>query len=220
MNFKWIPHQLTASLRAERVQKAKALLKFLKKAPSSTLNSVFTEDETWIYYDNPRTSMRILNGSTPPTFSRRTIAAKKSMIAVFWSRNGIASITQLPKGQKFNRDFFLKNVFRDFETFTSRHCKIVHFDNARPHLIDQYLEEKKIRRLSHPAYSPDLAPSDFFLFGYLKMKLEGCVFEDEDELFAKVKEILYSIPAQYFIDAYENWIERLNEVIEREGEYI
>ena len=77
VNFKWIPHQLTASLRAERVQKAKALLKFLKTASLPTLNSIYTEDETWIYYDNPRTSMWILNGSTPPTVSRRTIAAKK-----------------------------------------------------------------------------------------------------------------------------------------------
>ena len=220
VNFKWVPHQLTASLRAERVRVATELLKFLKKASPSTLQSVYTEDETWIYYENPRTSMWILNGSTPPTVSRRNIGAKKCMIAVFWSRLGIASITMLPKGQKFNRDFFLNNVFRDFEALTPRYKKFVHFDNARPHLIDQYLDEKKIKRLPHPPYSPDLAPSDFFLFGYLKMKLEGCVFEDEEDLFMKVKNILYSIPSQYFIDAYTNWIERLYEVIEREGEYL
>ena len=106
MNFKWIPHQLTASLRAERVQKAKALLKFLKKAPSSTLNSVYTEDETWAYYDNPPKSMRILNRINLPTVFRPNIGAKKSMIAVFWSRSGIASITQLPKLKRFIRNFF------------------------------------------------------------------------------------------------------------------
>jgi hypothetical protein len=30
---------------------------------------------------------------------------------------------------------------------------------------------KKIRRIPHPAYSPDLAPSDFFLFDHIKRKL-------------------------------------------------
>lgn len=78
------------------MEKAKTLLEFLKNASQFTLNHVYTEDETWIYYDNPRKSMWILNGSTPQTVSRRTIGAKKSMIAVFWSRKGITSITQLP----------------------------------------------------------------------------------------------------------------------------
>jgi hypothetical protein len=32
------------------------------------------------------------------------------------------------------------------------------------------LEATKAKRLSHPAYSPDIAPSDFFIFGYLKEK--------------------------------------------------
>jgi hypothetical protein len=35
----------------------------------------------------------------------------------------------------------------------------------------------------HPPYSPDLAPSDFYLFGYLKDRLQGQHFEDGDQLF-------------------------------------
>ena len=61
INFKWIPHELTPQLRAERVSKAKELLAFMEKAPNAILNHIYTEDETWIYYDNPRTSMWILN---------------------------------------------------------------------------------------------------------------------------------------------------------------
>ena len=64
--------------------------------------------------------MWILNGSPPPTVSKRNIGAKKSMIAVFWSRNGIASITQLPDDQTFDQKFFINNVFRDFEAFTPK----------------------------------------------------------------------------------------------------
>jgi len=32
----------------------------------------------------------------------------------------------------------------------------------------------------HPPYSPDLAPSDFFLFPKLKMKLKGWRFQTEE----------------------------------------
>jgi hypothetical protein len=34
----------------------------------------------------------------------------------------------------------------------------------------------------HPPYSPYLAPSDFFLFGYVKERLKGMVFSSYEEL--------------------------------------
>jgi hypothetical protein len=37
---------------------------------------------------------------------------------------------------------------------------------------------KKIQRIPHPAYSPDVAPYDFFLFGSIKPKLTGANIPD------------------------------------------
>jgi histone-lysine N-methyltransferase SETMAR len=34
--------------------------------------------------------------------------------------------------------------------------------------------------LSHPPYSPDLAPSDYYLFGPLKEHLRGCHYENDE----------------------------------------
>jgi histone-lysine N-methyltransferase SETMAR len=55
----------------------------------------------------------------------------------------------------------------------------LHWDNASPHQSDITTEEinkEFMMLLPHPAYSPHLAPSDFFLFGYLKDKLRGKKF--------------------------------------------
>ena len=41
----------------------------------------------------------------------------------------------------------------------------LHFDNARPHAAEHEVDEMGFKKLPHPPYSPDLAPSDFFLFG-------------------------------------------------------
>ena len=41
--------------------------------------------------------------------------------------------------------------------------------------------------LPHPPYSPDLAPSDYHLFGNLK-KHRGRRFEDDDDLTGSVEE--------------------------------
>ncbi|GFN93131.1 transposase [Plakobranchus ocellatus] len=47
--------------------------------------------------------------------------------------------------------------------------------------------------IPHPAYSPDLAPSDFHLFGPLKRHLGGKKFEDEDELTGEVRDWFSSL---------------------------
>jgi hypothetical protein len=42
----------------------------------------------------------------------------------------------------------------------------------------------------HPPYSLDLAPSDFYLFGYVKRCLAGLSFEDADQLLAAAEGFL------------------------------
>jgi hypothetical protein len=44
-----------------------------------------------------------------------------------------------------------------------------------------------------PPYSPDLAPSDFYLFGYVKRCLTGLSFEDTDQLLVTVEGVLEGI---------------------------
>jgi hypothetical protein len=50
-----------------------------------------------------------------------------------------------------------------------------------------------MKSTSHPPYSPDLAPSDFYLFGYVKKSLAGLPFEDADQLLAAVEGVLEGI---------------------------
>jgi hypothetical protein len=44
---------------------------------------------------------------------------------------------------------------------------LLHLDNAPTHRIDEELKELKVTRIPQPAYSPDLSPCDFHLFGYM-----------------------------------------------------
>ena len=48
--------------------------------------------------------------------------------------------------------------------------------------------------MEHPAYSPDLAPSDFHLFGPLKEALSGRRFSCDDEVKAAVHQWLRAQP--------------------------
>jgi len=42
----------------------------------------------------------------------------------------------------------------------------------------------------HPPYSPDLAPSDFFLFPKMKIKLKGQRFQTVEEIQAELQAVL------------------------------
>ncbi|XP_064462425.1 uncharacterized protein LOC135373045 [Ornithodoros turicata] len=58
-------------------------------------------------------------------------------------------------------------------------------DNARPHtahLTTRTLQELRWKLSPHPPYSPELAPSDFHLFGPLKAFLGGRHFSCDDQV--------------------------------------
>jgi histone-lysine N-methyltransferase SETMAR len=53
---------------------------------------------------------------------------------------------------------------------------VFHWDNAPSHTtkvaIDK-ISELGMNQMPHPPYSPDIAPSDFFIFEHLEHKLQG-----------------------------------------------
>ncbi len=220
VNFKWVPYQPTPEIKAKRVEIAQKLYNFLSNSNERKLNKVLTQDESWFYLVNQRNSMWLENGRPRPFKVKQTIGAKKLMVSFIWGRTGFKGITMLPIGQKFNKAFFSENVLGDLAKSINTKGYFLHLDNARPHLTHEKYDELGIIRLDHPAYSPDLAPSDFFLFGYLKKLLEGQIFDNENELFEKIKELSYEIPTDVLKSVYDEWIKRLLIVIEREGDYI
>jgi hypothetical protein len=59
----------------------------------------------------------------------------------------------------------------------------------------------------HPLYSPDLASSDFYLFGYVKRRLAGLSFEDVDHLLAAVENVLEGIEKVTLQAIFLEWID-------------
>ena len=64
----------------------------------------------------------------------------------------------------------------------------------------------KWEAMEHPAYSPDLAPSDFHLFGLLKEALRGRRFScDDDDVKAAVHQWLRAQPKHFLLMALKSW---------------
>ena len=85
--------------------------------------------------------------------------------------------------------------------------EILLHDNARPHTADHTLEtlnQLKWGAMEHPAYSPNLVPSDFHLFGPLKNARQfSC-----DDVKAAVHQWLRTQPKTCFSDGIKNLVGR------------
>jgi hypothetical protein len=71
----------------------------------------------------------------------------------------------------------------------------------------------------HPPYSPELAPSDFYPFGYVKRCLAGLSFEDADQLLAAIKGVPEGIEQVSLQAVFLEWMDRLRKCIATNGKY-
>jgi hypothetical protein len=77
-----------------------------------------------------------------------------------------------------------------------------------------------MKQARHPPSSPDLAPSDFFLFGYVKRKLMRYHAESPPELLIPIRVILSEIPRETLNAVFLEWMERLQKCIDTNVEYV
>ena len=110
------------------------------------------------------------------------LSGNKVMATVFWDARGVIHIDYLQKGRIISGEYYtnLLDQFSEDLKKKRRHLAkikvIFHHDNARVHtyLVSMTkFHELRYELLPHPPYSPDLAPSDFFLFPNLKKWLGG-----------------------------------------------
>jgi hypothetical protein len=117
------------------------------------------------------------------------------MFTIVWNLRGFHLIKVLEKSCKFNAGYYIAEILKplsqwcSIEAVGNKRKLLVHADNARRHtdkLSTQYFNENRMKSAPHPPHSPDLAPSDFYLFGYVKRCLTSLSFDDADQLLATV----------------------------------
>jgi len=84
---------------------------------------------------------------------------------------------------------------------------------------EEFLATKQITVLEHPAYSPDLEPSDFFLFPKIKKILKGRHFDDIYDIRSNRTAALKAIPQNQFQNCFEGWTRPWHPCIASQGEY-
>ena len=82
------------------------------------------------------------------------------------------------------------------------------------------VESNEYELIPHPTYSPDLAPSDYFLFPNLKKDIRGRHFWSNEEVVAAVEEWVRDKDPGFFSSGLMALEHRWSKCIILEGNYI
>ena len=146
------------------------------------------------------------------------------MLVCFYDSKGIIH-EFVPEGQTVTGSFYLsvlehlwKRIRRVRPEFSAPGSWFLH-DNAPVHravAVQDFLARKQVCMLSHPPYSPNLSPCDYFLFPKLKLPLKGRLFEDVQGIQGAVTSSLRAIPQE---DVQRSFQSLLDRCIDAEGMY-
>lgn len=227
---RWVPHQLTEKNLQDRVRICQEILEKLKSG-NWRLCDIVTGDESWFYHRKIGTKQSnaswVTEGQSPRTVVKRHHFEQKTMFSIFFKSNGVVHVTYLESGKTIDNERYLNDCLKPLvkainklrPSCGTKNLKF-HHDNARPHVhssVKSYLEGENFIIMDHPPYSPDLAPCDFWLFDYIKQRLDSQ--KDVKSLAKAITAIVDSIPKEEFIKTFEKWVERIQLCIKNKGHY-
>jgi len=195
-NAKFVPRQLTTDQKECRMMVTGDLFEKSTQDPTF-LTKIVTGDESWVFAYDPETKMHSAewhtSSSPRPKKSRLVKSKEKVMLTAFFDVQVLQRLRDKWQGEWF-----------------------LHHDNAPSStslVVLQLLAEKSIPVITQPPYSPDLAPSDFWLFPTLKMGLKGTRFATTEDIKSNATAELRRIPKETFHRCFQQRQDRWSKCV-------
>lgn len=230
---RWVPKALTPNMKQDRVEACRELLTLEARIGPEFKTRLVTGDESWFRFYEPETRRESREwrhpGDPPPRHVRTQQSAMKRMATVFWDNEGIILLKWLPPGTTINSQYYCQILVELKEAIKSeRRGKwtrgvLLQQDNARPHTSAETcaaIRDLGYTQIPHPPYSPDLAPSDYWLFGAMKRELRGNRYDTLQELGSAISQWRRRTSADWFATGLEKLHGRWELCINRRGDFV
>jgi hypothetical protein len=134
-------------------------------------------DKPWFSERTGHEWIWLPTGAKVPERECRTMESTKLMLTIVWNPNAFHFTDVLSNGCKFNVTCYVTNLLRWVSQWQQEQRggatrnSIVHADNASRHkaaISTSFTEKNRMTRAKNPTYSPDLAFSCLYFFGYVK----------------------------------------------------
>jgi histone-lysine N-methyltransferase SETMAR len=226
----WIPYSLSDDAKLKRVAICQELLQLNQQ--NAFLHQLITSDESWVFWENSGSKHHRAwrgSGDEPVTETTQCLTNKKHLATIFWDCKGAILMDVLPCGETMNAVYYcgllekLKDAMQEKRRRRmSDGCLYLLHDNARPHTAlatKEKLANLHLNIVPHPPYSPDLAPSDFYLFSPMKSALKGRNFNCSEDVQRELQSWFDSKPLEFFATGINKLPGRWQRCIEHAGSY-
>lgn len=226
---KVVPHYLTSEQAQKRLDVCNQLLN--EGLNGRQVRRIVACDEKWIFFRNPNTTNQWLTvDALPKPVVKQGRFEQKVMLCVWWNFEGVVHFELVPDGRAIDANLYSEQLERMFDVLSRKYPALVNRqrvilqqDNAPAHKARITREKIEalggIELMPHPAYSPDLAPSDYHLFRSMAHFLRGKIFADLKEVEAGVREFFDSKPPEWYQAGIENLAKRWEMTIKHKGLY-
>ena len=189
-----------------------------------------TVDETWVHYyepENKESRQWVRPVSPRPKKFKTQPSAGKVMATVFWDTKGVIMLDILSKRSTITGVYYANLL----DQLSSQSVKNAEINSLKAFCCNRTTRESTLavamdaierngyELIPHPAYSPDLAPSGFFLFQNLK-DIRGLPFRSDEELMTAVEEWVNGKDPDFFSSGLMALEHRWSKCVTLEGNYI
>ena len=233
VSARWVPRLLTPDQKLTRLVMSEANLARFEADPDRFVERFLTQDECWVHHFEPETkrqSMQWKHSTSPaPKKAKMVSFAGKVMASVFWDAKGIVFIDYLQKGKTINGEYYAKLLRELRQAIKSKRPGkltkgvLLHQDNAPAHkslVAMSPVHDCGFELIDHIPYSPDLAPSDYFLFPNLKKHLAGRRYESDDDVISAVEDFFEGQEENFYATGIRALQHRWKKCVDRRGDYV
>ncbi|CAF3386669.1 unnamed protein product [Rotaria sp. Silwood2] len=199
-----------------------------------------TTDEAWFYLDGTGGRRKVCYiKKTDPDYDRMIIQQNTSRPKGFMVWGGVSSqgktaLRFVAPGTKVNSNYYVNKVLKPFlaqdvpRLFPKRRKMkwFLHQDSAPSHTAEQtirFLEQNKIHYITPQEWmpaSPDAAPMDYSIWGYLKQQLNKIHIDSLDELKKKLLSEWRKMSQTYIDKVLASWPRRVLMIYKARGSHI
>ena len=151
----------------------------------------------------------------------------KVLYSFFWDYNGVILKEPVPVGTTISKTYYATLLIDKLHPEIKERRRglisagvILHHDNASAHksyYVLSTIHNLRYELLRHPPYSPDLVPSDYYLFPLLKIYLKEKRYEDRSALYSSIYQCLNGASKDVFTAAIQQLPERWRKCISVDG---
>ena len=151
------------------------------------------------------------------------------MITIFWDTDGVILVDVMARGETVTSDVYirtlqkLKQRYRQVRPNGRPGEMLIQQDNVCPHTrlrTQEAIAKFSWNVLTHPPHIPDVAPSDFHLFGPLKDALCGTKFEDDENMIRAVRTWLREQETSWCREGMHALVSRWHKAVDIDGDYV